>query len=501
MFGMSSVDILGSIAMALTTLPMPKSLPDVGSGDEFPIPYEDWSGTKLGNTQTCEVQGFFFTFGITSMLAYNAMLCVYYACAIALKMKERSICKYVEPILHMFPFFVGLSYSLAALIDKTYNPSAWEAWCSPKPLGCNMADPDINCLRGSYKAYRIVDIIMTVNLGLLVFVVITSLSMVSLQVIRTSRDFEVLLKAQLLYARQMDLPQRESFPIERIRKSHETTKAVLRQALVYVLAFVVTLISPIIQSIHTSLNLRENSYWPNYLELVFTPLQGFFNFGIFLYYKVDNYRRRNPDISISEVLRLLFKGSLLEPVMITRMWLLQFDEEDKKVLQLRIIDENEEEYFGHDVSNLSPQDEIDSADRKRVNEGLSFIFKNVPHASQSLCRNSVEGIEGDASRINELGSGASIKLDSRTSSVGRSVSILDGASARSRGGLSEFDELGSSASIQLDSCSHSFAQNVSIPDGVSSRGGLSGFDESESSSVHECKWIDDSSCQLTNVKV
>ena len=481
--------------MALTTLPMPTSLQ--GDVDTFQIPYEDWAGTKLGNTQTCEAQGFFFSFWITSMLAYNAMLCVYYACAIALKMKERNIRNNVEPILHVFSFSVGLSYSLPPLIDNTYNPSAWEAWCSPKPLGCDMKNPDTDCVRGSFKAHHIVDIIVIVNLGLHVFIVIviTSFSMVSLQVIRTSRDTEVLIKAQLLYSRQTDLQQREPFPIDRIRENHETTKAVLRQALVYVLAFVVTLISPIIQTLHTSLNLHEKSHWPNYLELVFTPLQGFFNFGIFLYYKVDNFRRSNPALSISEVLRLLFKGNLDEPFMISRISLLRFDEENKRVLQVGITNEDEEEYYSYDFRNVLPTEEIDSsADRKRVNEGLSFVLKNVPHASHSLCRNSVGSNRGGVNGIAELESSASIDLESRASSVGRNLSIPGSAIAHSRGGLSGFDELESCTSIQLNSYSRSFDQNASIPDGVSSRGSLSGFDELKSSSAHECSWIDDTSC-------
>jgi hypothetical protein len=26
--------------------------------------YEEWAGMKLGNTQTCEAQGFFYSFGV-----------------------------------------------------------------------------------------------------------------------------------------------------------------------------------------------------------------------------------------------------------------------------------------------------------------------------------------------------------------------------------------------------------------------------------------------------
>jgi len=73
--------------MALTSLPMPRTMLiaiiEREHWDSHGNSYEDWARKKLGNTQTCDAQGFFFTFGITAMYSYNVMLCVYYVCAIA----------------------------------------------------------------------------------------------------------------------------------------------------------------------------------------------------------------------------------------------------------------------------------------------------------------------------------------------------------------------------------------------------------------------------------
>jgi hypothetical protein len=85
MFGMSLADICGSIAMALTSLPMPSYMPQ-----EEVFGYS-WAGTRLGNQYTCNAQGFFSTFGMASVLCFDVMLCVYYACSIAFSMKERNI--------------------------------------------------------------------------------------------------------------------------------------------------------------------------------------------------------------------------------------------------------------------------------------------------------------------------------------------------------------------------------------------------------------------------
>jgi len=115
MFAISIADILGSVAMGLTTLPMPK---DTGTD------HDDFGGTALGNTQTCEAQGFFFVFGVTTMFGYNAMLCVYYTCAIASKMKEEQIARGVEPWLHIIPLVLGLAYAVPPLFTQMYNPTS-----------------------------------------------------------------------------------------------------------------------------------------------------------------------------------------------------------------------------------------------------------------------------------------------------------------------------------------------------------------------------------------
>ncbi len=55
------------------------------------------------------------------MFGYNATLCVYYACAIAFKMREDKIVKWVEPILHIVPLVVGLGYAIPPFFTKMYN--------------------------------------------------------------------------------------------------------------------------------------------------------------------------------------------------------------------------------------------------------------------------------------------------------------------------------------------------------------------------------------------
>jgi len=90
---MSIGDIVGSLAMALTTLPMPKDMI-----------YTQFEGLTAGNTRTCELQGFLFTVGTSFTVCYNTILCIYYVCSIRFHMTEEAFKKWSEPGLHCLAF-------------------------------------------------------------------------------------------------------------------------------------------------------------------------------------------------------------------------------------------------------------------------------------------------------------------------------------------------------------------------------------------------------------
>ena len=121
LFGMSCADVVGSTAMALTTLPMPRVDPDV---------LIDSFGKRIGTDRTCRAQGFLVFFGLITMFGYNAMLCIYYAFVIGFKMKEVTIKKRVEPFLHLLPLAFGsIGASAPFIIGGVYTPSG-DPWCT-----------------------------------------------------------------------------------------------------------------------------------------------------------------------------------------------------------------------------------------------------------------------------------------------------------------------------------------------------------------------------------
>lgn len=119
MFAVSAADIVLSLSIALTTLPMPKDMI-----------YEQFQGLVLGNTNTCNAQGFAFMFGSWCTAMYNAGLTIYYLCSIRYGMDERIIQRYIEPAIHAVSISFGIIVSFILLTNESFNPTPHDVWCT-----------------------------------------------------------------------------------------------------------------------------------------------------------------------------------------------------------------------------------------------------------------------------------------------------------------------------------------------------------------------------------
>jgi len=302
MFAISIADILGSVAMGLTTLPMPK---DTGTD------HDDFGGTALGNTQTCEAQGFFFVFGTTAMFGYNAMLCVYYTCAIAFTMKEQQIVRWVEPWLHIMPLVVALIYAVIPLVKKFYQASSYEAWCTVVPV--------IHDQHQQLHADAVIVPLILTNIGLMLTIVITSLGLI---IRRIHRMEKLLASVTITFSgRRINRTSQLISDMKMVERSHNNTKVVIIQASAYIGVFLLTLLFPLLRSATSSIGERNDSFKVliGRLSIVFMPLQGFFNALIFISHKIYNYRRVHEDVSRWEILWMLLRGSLDEPMLFSRI--------------------------------------------------------------------------------------------------------------------------------------------------------------------------------------
>jgi hypothetical protein len=234
MFGMSLVDICSSTAMALTSLPMPSYMPK-----EEIFGYH-WAGTRLGNTSTCNAQGFFVWFGISGVFNYNAMLCLYYIFALAFTMKDKDIKKFLEPSMHGFAIVASLAFALPPLFYEMYNPTtSGYAWCGPVPYPneCSFME-DVECIRGNDKMERLMENFQSgFIIGLFAFVIL-SFVMIIWNVNHTDRIMRKITKNYGAFGHHREMENV-------LRKHQNITKIVVIQASFYIAAILLTTFPPL----------------------------------------------------------------------------------------------------------------------------------------------------------------------------------------------------------------------------------------------------------------
>ncbi len=371
MFGMSCADILSSLAMGLSTLPMPRE------GELRPGVREcNWSGTRLGNVDTCTAQGFFFVFGLVCMFSYNTSLCTYYTVAIAFQMTEKKIKKYVEPFLHIVPLTVALSVALVPIFFDAYNPTGFEAWCT--------------IFQSKYDArFRTtIQTLVSVAIGMMLSLIIVMFSFIIWRVFKIRRILDSVVRNTNI-GEQSRYQQRDNDDISyddnsesnnqdeqisdhdgmsRIQACQQNTKVVVVQALAYITAFLISLICPFIRSLIIQ---QSHLLWLTRLQIVLMPLQGFFNAIIFISHKIYNYYHVHQNLSICRILSLIFKG-YQEPVVLSRISLVRYDQEQTR-LDVSLENERKIEVMSFDVSGSGLNVQIDG----QSNNDLSGFSKDL----------------------------------------------------------------------------------------------------------------------------
>jgi hypothetical protein len=103
MTSMATYDFFSSLALSLTTIPMPT---------DVIYPYQ---GRRIyGTVATCEAQSFFIMFGIVGSLFMALGLSAFYVAIIQFRIKDRLLRRYLEPAIHCvaFAFAAGISVSV-----------------------------------------------------------------------------------------------------------------------------------------------------------------------------------------------------------------------------------------------------------------------------------------------------------------------------------------------------------------------------------------------------
>mmetsp|Transcript_19947 Transcript_19947/g.34063 ORF Transcript_19947/g.34063 Transcript_19947/m.34063 type:complete len:398 (-) Transcript_19947:1433-2626(-) len=268
-FGMSLMDVLNSINLAMSGIMVPK-------GTNFVY-------GAMGNTTTCDINGFFFQFGFGALL-YSSFLCMYYVLIIRYGKKQDFISWFVEPFMHTIAILHPIAAASVSAAYQAMNPMyVLPGWCylASRPIGC-ANDPDVDCDRGGN--YPTIELYATVLPSFVAWGVII---ICMLMVFCTVRSQENRMAASYYNNNYTD------------EFNKERTRQTIRQATLYIVCPWITFsfAAAISLSIGPKPPARENRTYYFVLAVmtkVFLPMQGMFNLLIFLRPRYYALQRRHP---------------------------------------------------------------------------------------------------------------------------------------------------------------------------------------------------------------
>jgi len=283
MFGMSFFDILQSVAMAITTVPMPKDMI-----------YQQFEGLIVGTDVSCRAQGFMFIFGSMASTTYNAVLCWYYLCVLHFQLQDETIRRHIEPFFfHVLPIAYGATVASLSWTFDLIHPSPLSPWCSAMayPYWCT---DESDCLhREGYGSGRTL-VLRTASLSFLSFLFVTtviSLIVVVVSVYLRERSFK-----KTVNDVTTELDARSYRRIQVYREDLTITKYTMKLSLYYVAALLAVYMIPFIRSVSLTNSAKsstaETSAVLQLIHVLLRPSQGVFNLLIFANHKIWALRRQ-----------------------------------------------------------------------------------------------------------------------------------------------------------------------------------------------------------------
>eukprot|EP00571_Detonula_confervacea_P004530 CAMPEP_0172327360 /NCGR_PEP_ID=MMETSP1058-20130122/59343_1 /TAXON_ID=83371 /ORGANISM="Detonula confervacea, Strain CCMP 353" /LENGTH=387 /DNA_ID=CAMNT_0013044389 /DNA_START=120 /DNA_END=1283 /DNA_ORIENTATION=+ len=261
LFAMCTFDAFSSLALGLSTWPIPK-----GSAGVY---------APLGTVRTCEAQAFFIQANIASPL-YNFMLSLYFLLQVRYGMSEKQIGKRAEPVMHAITIVFGLGSSFLCIALGLFNDSTLWCWINSSPKGCDQSYENngiTNCERGdNAEIYR-----WAIFFAPLWAAIVGTMVVMTLLVLAVRSQENKLAKYQFM-PRNSTLQRQQKQDRRQHQQSHRVTNQALRFVAVFYVTWAFATVNRLLQLI-----IGHSYFWLMVLHTVFVPLQGFFNFLVFIY--------------------------------------------------------------------------------------------------------------------------------------------------------------------------------------------------------------------------
>lgn len=203
----------------------------------------------------------------------------------AFNLRPMKIRRYIEPLLHIVPILIGLSFSIPPVMLKLYNHDADYGMCilSPYPAECLSLDSEVECIRGDPREYTIIATILISWLGLNLFSIIINLLLVLGKMKMKERE----LKLERLLRQSMK--NRSS---QNDNAASKDTNTIAKQVFGYMAAFLLTHIVLLFSFMDVGMKSEAFAI----LSAIIIPLQGILSSIIFMWHK-NHIARRQESIS------------------------------------------------------------------------------------------------------------------------------------------------------------------------------------------------------------
>ncbi len=194
---------------------------------------------------------------------------------------------------------------------------------------------------------------------------------------------------------------RRSPRVQRAEKYFQNTKVIIKQCFIYFVSYLITLSFPLGRSLTES-----EPLWFSNLAFLMMPLQGFYNFLIFLSHKVYNYKiahqsNEEHTKTLFQIIHLLFVGEPEEIILFSRISIIRYDKGNRVLMDLELADEMDYEVVVHD--GVSVEEERSSVNViSAINHDKSRGSRDNSHYDPNIHNSSDKDNNWDDNMLNGL---------------------------------------------------------------------------------------------------
>jgi hypothetical protein len=272
---MSIFDIMASLCMALTTLPMP-------SDDEL-----RFDGLMLGNKVTCQIQGYFAILGTISGASLYMCLSWYFVFKMTFKLSSERISKIIEPVFMLYSVGTGLVDATVTLSRDLIHSIPRTSFCfiAPVHVGCERYTIDEEFFVCEPDEFQKFHLQVNDSNYLMIFNIVMTIFAVLIIIWTVFRDKKRHSLADDHSNGNVGHISDDGEAQDDLNTSAEMihSRVLITQALMYVFAYLITYSFRILPFILT-LGKSEIDILMIF-KSIFFPMQGFWNLIIFLYDK------------------------------------------------------------------------------------------------------------------------------------------------------------------------------------------------------------------------